>query len=220
MVLDLAFGKRVYDWLGEHEGFYKAIRWIACLGREQTLERLAIAAIGLKPGDTVLDLACGAGVNLPYLEDRVGPEGRILAVDYSEGMLNAARARAESRGWRNVEFVQADAARLVLASGSLDGAVCTFGLSAMPGERSALSRVAAALKADAKFVALDAKTFTGPASILNVFAGPLFKYTTNWDHKKDVIRVIREVFGEAEIVRFNSGCNFIAIAGPRRTAGS
>jgi hypothetical protein len=74
MVLDLSHGKKVYDWLGVHKVVYRGVRWSVCLGREKRLQARAIAGIGLKQNDTVLDLACGAGVNLPYLFDKVGPQ--------------------------------------------------------------------------------------------------------------------------------------------------
>ncbi len=66
------------------------------------------------------------------------------------------------------------------------------------------------MKPGANFVALDAKAFTGVARVFNPIAGPIFKYTTNWDYRKDVLRNIREVFGEVSVVEYNSGCNFIA----------
>ncbi len=212
MVLDNQFGKRVYDWLGRHRFVYRAIRWNVCLGREKALQEKAIAALALSPGDTVLDLACGAGVNLAQLEERIGRTGKIIAVDYSTGMLETARAVSAAGGWTNIEFRQEDAAQLDLAPQSLDAAICTFALSAMPGERAALARVAPALKPGAWFVALDAKLFTGYARIFNPLAGPLFKYTTNWDYEKDVIGSIREAFGEVQVTEYNGGCNFIAVA--------
>jgi demethylmenaquinone methyltransferase/2-methoxy-6-polyprenyl-1,4-benzoquinol methylase len=182
------------------------------LGRERQLQARAIAAIGLKQSDTVLDLACGAGVNFRQLRDKVGSSGRIVAVDYSDGMLATARAAARADGWSNIEFRREDAARLELPPASLDGALCTFGLSAMPGETAALRRVAAALKPGAKCVVLDAKAFTGFARAFNPVAGPIFKYTTNWDYEKDVLRAIREAFAEVTIEEYNSGSNFIAVA--------
>jgi ubiquinone/menaquinone biosynthesis C-methylase UbiE len=212
MVLDLSFGKRAYDWLGAHPRVYRAIRWNVCFGRQKKLQTRAVAALGLKAGYTVLDLACGAGVNLGHLIGEMGKTGRVVAVDYSEGMLNVARAAAELNDWPNVVFRQADAARLELPARSLDGAICTFGLSAMPGEAAALRRMAAALKPGARFVALDAKTFTGAACIFNPLIGPFFQYTTNWDYKKDVIGSIQKVFGEITVEEFHCGCNFIALA--------
>ena len=214
--LDRDFGKRVYDWLGRHARVYRAIRWSVCFGRERFLQRAAMDAIDLKLGDTVLDLACGAGANLAFLEEKVGPQGRIIAADYSVGMLERARAAAKARGWSNIQFIEADAAELSLASRSLDGAVCTFALSAMPGEQTALSRVAEALKPEAKFVVLDAKAFTGWAARLNSVIGPLFKYTTAWSYEKDVPPMLRRTFRHVYIREFHAGCNYIAVASVSR----
>ncbi len=215
MVLDLSHGKRVYDWLGLHKRVYRGIRWSVCFGREEYLQERAVAALALKQGDSVLDLACGAGVNLPYLFDKVGPSGKIVAVDYSGGMLATARATATVKGWSNVEFRQEDAAHIDLPAASFDGALCTFGLSAMPGEVAALGRAAVGLKPGARFVILDAKMFTGLARVFNPIAGPIFKYTTNWNYEKDVLRSIRGALGEITLNEYNSGSTFIAVGTKR-----
>ena len=47
----------------------------------------------LQPGMSVLDLGTGTGVLLPYIADKTGAEGRITAVDYSEGMLSRAKQK-------------------------------------------------------------------------------------------------------------------------------
>ncbi len=212
MVLDLEHGRRVYDWLGRHRVLYRLIRCGVCFGREKLFQRTAMAALELTAGDVVLDLACGTGANLGHLQGKVGTAGRIIAVDFSSGMLDAARAQAEANRWTNIEFRRADAARLELPPESLDGAICTFGLSAMPGELEAIKHMADALKSGANFVVLDCKAFTGVARIFNPIAGPVFKYGTNWDYHKDVIKGLREVFPEVGVREFNSGCNYLAIA--------
>jgi ubiquinone/menaquinone biosynthesis C-methylase UbiE len=211
MVLDLAFGRGLYDWFGAHERVYGMVRWISCVGREKHLRRLAIAALAAQPGNTILDLASGAGFNLPYIRECVGPAGKILALDYSQGMLATARKKAEQYGWTNIEFLQADATQIELEPESLDGAICTFGLSAIPGELAALQRVAKALKPGANFVAFDAKPFSGWGRVINPFHQPLFKYMTNWDYSKDTIASLRSVFPQLEVNEFNSGCNFLAV---------
>jgi demethylmenaquinone methyltransferase/2-methoxy-6-polyprenyl-1,4-benzoquinol methylase len=211
MVLDLVFGRKLYDWFGAHEIAYRVVRWVSCLGRVRYFRQRTIAALAAQPGDTVLDLASGAGFNLPYLRESVGPDGKIVALDYSYGMLAAARKKAEKHGWTNIEFVQADATQMDLEPNSLDGAICTFGLSAMPGELAALQRVAKALKPGARFVAFDAKPFTGWGSVLNPISKPIFKYATNWNYAKDTVASLREIFGVVEVEEHNSGLNYIAI---------
>jgi demethylmenaquinone methyltransferase/2-methoxy-6-polyprenyl-1,4-benzoquinol methylase len=211
MVLDLAFGRKLYDWFGVHERIYRTVRWVSCLGRVRHFRLVTITALAVQPGDTVLDLASGAGFNLPYLRECVGPEGKIVALDYSEGMLSAAMKKAEKLGWTNIEFVRADAAQMDLEPNSLDGVICTFGLSAMPGELAALQRVAKAMKPGTRFVAFDAKPFTGWGRVINPVSQPLFKYATNWDYSKDTIASLRSVFGAVEVEEHNGGCNYVAV---------
>jgi len=69
--------------------------------RERAIQRLL-----LRPGDSVLDVACGTGANFSLLGKYVGPRGRIIGVDISVDMLDIARQRARTHGWRNVELIQ------------------------------------------------------------------------------------------------------------------
>lgn len=73
--------------------------------------RRAADALALEPGDTVVEMGCGTGANLPYLRERVGPEGRVVGVDLTRGMLDRARQRVEREDWDNVTLVRGDAAR-------------------------------------------------------------------------------------------------------------
>jgi len=211
-ILSLEFGKKVYDYFGQHSEFYRVIRWISCLGREKTLQKLTIRALELQEGDTVLDLGCGNGVNLAILHKAIGATGKIFALDYSEGMLEFAKSHAQKHGWKNIEFIQADAAEIEFPGNSLDGVVCAFALSAMPREDAVIRRVADALKPGRKFVVFDAKLFTGFGKVLNLIACPVFKYITNWNYQKDVIGILRQLFTNTVVTEFNSGCNYIAVA--------
>ncbi len=66
--------------------------------RINRIRERAIAALGLEPGDVVLDAGCGTGWCLPELARRVAPGGRVLAFDPSPEMLVQARARIASLG--------------------------------------------------------------------------------------------------------------------------
>lgn len=73
--------------------------------------RLAgIESLRLQPGDRVLDLGCGTGLNFPVLRQSVGPTGTVVGVDSSEQMLARAQSRVQRHGWENVRVVEADAA--------------------------------------------------------------------------------------------------------------
>lgn len=93
----------------------------------RTVDRL-----GLRPGDLVLDVCCGTGASALPAAERVGPQGRVVAVDLSEGMLDRARAKAESGGLRNIVFRAGDMEQLGLPPASFDAVVCVFGIFFVP----------------------------------------------------------------------------------------
>jgi ubiquinone/menaquinone biosynthesis C-methylase UbiE len=106
-------------------------RWAALYDRLATApgvrswRRRAAAALDLSPGDTVVEMGCGTGANLPFLRERVGPSGRIVGVDVTRPLLDRARERAAERGWANVHLCEADATRAPI-SGSVDAVLGTF----------------------------------------------------------------------------------------------
>jgi demethylmenaquinone methyltransferase/2-methoxy-6-polyprenyl-1,4-benzoquinol methylase len=70
----------------------------------------AIKKLSLQRGDCVIELGCGTGLNFPFLIEQIGPEGRLIGVDLTPGMLDIARVRVERFGWKNVELTQSDIA--------------------------------------------------------------------------------------------------------------
>ena len=76
--------------------------------------REAVRQLELQPGQVVLDVACGTGLNFEAIEDRIGPSGRLIGLDLSPEMLAHARARVDSAGWENVTLVEAAAEEAVL----------------------------------------------------------------------------------------------------------
>lgn len=65
-----------------------------------------LSLLWIKPGDRILDLGTGTGVLLPYLQELVGPNGEITAVDISEGMLGKAMEKYGEM--ENVRFLKLD----------------------------------------------------------------------------------------------------------------
>ena len=88
-------------------------------GYPQQAQRLrAVHALRLRPGDSVVDIACGTGLNFSLIEQVIGPGGRIVGVDLTDAMLAQAQHRIETNGWSNVSLVQADAAAFDFPPGS------------------------------------------------------------------------------------------------------
>ena len=74
----------------------------------------------LLPGQTVLDLGSGAGMDSLLAARRVGPTGRVVGVDLCREMVEKARSNAERLGLRNVEFVEAGIENVPLPDTSVD----------------------------------------------------------------------------------------------------
>jgi ubiquinone/menaquinone biosynthesis C-methylase UbiE len=83
----------------------------------------AADALDLETGDTVVEMGCGTGANVPVLRRRVGPEGQVVGLDLTREMLQRARRRPE-RVDRRDDYVLADAARPPVANA--DAVLATF----------------------------------------------------------------------------------------------
>ena len=91
----------------------------------------AIAALKLKPGDTVIDLGCGTSLNFSSLEDAIGPDGKIIGVDLTNAMLEQARKHLEVNHWTNIELIQSNAAYYSFPH-SLDGILSIWAITLVP----------------------------------------------------------------------------------------
>jgi len=74
--------------------------------RTMPLRRRTVAKLELRPGETVLDVACGTGLSFPLLREGVGETGRVVGVELSPDMLALARERCVREGWRNVTLIE------------------------------------------------------------------------------------------------------------------
>lgn len=109
---------------------------------------LNLAGVGC--GAHVLDVATGTGDAAIAAADRVGSAGRVVAVDISAPMLQAAAVKA---GGRPIEFSVGDAQRLAYPDGSFDAVVCLFGLMFVPEQVPALSDFRRLLRPGGRVVA-------------------------------------------------------------------
>jgi len=126
-------------------------------GYPQRSQRLrAVQALGLRAGDSVIDIACGTGLNFPLIEEVIGPGGRIVGVDLTDAMLAQAQERIAANGWGNVSLVQSDAADFDFPAGT-DAILSTYALSQVPGCAAVITHGAAALSAGGRLAVLDLK---------------------------------------------------------------
>lgn len=115
-----------------------------------------ISALALKPGDTVVELGCGTGLNFAYVQRAIGPTGKLIGVDLTDSMLDVARDRVAQEGWTNVTLVQADLAEWKFPAG-VAGVFSTLALTLVPEYDTVIERASRALKPGGRLAILDMK---------------------------------------------------------------
>lgn len=135
----------------------------------------AVDALQLRPGDAVLDVACGTGLNFPHIIERVGTEGRLVGVDCTRAMLERARRKVDRHRWRQVALMECDAANLPLAGESFDGVLCSYAMGINPHYRRAIAESVRVLKPGGRLAILEPKRgsalWARPVNPLVAFAG-------------------------------------------------
>jgi arsenite methyltransferase len=108
-----------------------------------------------KSGETVLDVGSGAGVDAIIAAIAVGPEGRVIGVDMTPEMLDAARRNAERMGLDNVEFRKGLIERLPVDAESIDLVISNGVLNLMVDKHGAYKQIARSLKPGGRFQIAD-----------------------------------------------------------------
>jgi SAM-dependent methyltransferase len=101
---------------------------------------------GVRPGDAVIDVGCGAATTTLLLAQAAGAHGRVLGIDISEPLLAAARRRVLDGGWINVRLILADAQTHRFERGCHDRVVSRFGVMFFDDPVGAFTNFAGALR--------------------------------------------------------------------------
>jgi arsenite methyltransferase len=97
-------------------------------------------------GETVVDIGCGAGMDLLLAARSVGSGGRAIGIDMTEAMRDRARASAAACGLSNVEVHAADATALPLSDASVDAVISNGVLNLVPEKEKAFAEIRRVLR--------------------------------------------------------------------------
>ena len=100
----------------------------------------------LRPGERVVDVGCGAGIDSLIAAKKVGSEGRVIGVDMTPSMLQKARQAAKKVGLANVAFREGYAEELPVEDGWADVVISNGVLNLMPDKAAALEEMTRVLK--------------------------------------------------------------------------
>lgn len=118
----------LYDHRADH---YDSLVHILSLGMDLYYRKVALERLLISPGDWVLDIGCGTGLDLPSLSKRIGPGsgGHVVGVDLSERMLYWAHRRICREEVKNVSLLLSDASDLPFETSSIQAVFCNYLLS-------------------------------------------------------------------------------------------
>jgi SAM-dependent methyltransferase len=104
------------------------------------------ATAHLRPGEVVVDLGSGGGLDVFLAAKMVGPKGRAIGIDMTRAMIERARANAQAGGYTNVEFHQSTIDQIPLPDSSVDCVISNCVLNLAPDKPAVFREIARVLK--------------------------------------------------------------------------
>jgi demethylmenaquinone methyltransferase / 2-methoxy-6-polyprenyl-1,4-benzoquinol methylase len=141
---------------------YDRMNRVMSMGMDGVWRARAVRCAGLARGAGAIDVCCGTGDLAIELLDAVSSRGRVVGLDFSERMLEAARAKSSQ-----IEWIRGDALDLPFADGEFDAATVGFGVRNLPDIERGFRQMARVVRAGGRVVCLE---LTEPPRLVAPFA--------------------------------------------------
>jgi demethylmenaquinone methyltransferase/2-methoxy-6-polyprenyl-1,4-benzoquinol methylase len=162
-----------------------AVKLYRLLGLDiDKFRKIAVDALELSKGDTVVELGCGTGLNFTRVLNAIGSNGKLIGVDITDKMLDQAKKRVKENEWKNVELVQSDFTEYQFPN-ELDGIFATGALQYSPQFDQIIKQGYNSLKTGKKFVIVDGKKSHG---LSRIFAPILLNFTKPFEADEEYLQ--------------------------------
>ncbi|HEY0549693.1 MAG TPA: bifunctional demethylmenaquinone methyltransferase/2-methoxy-6-polyprenyl-1,4-benzoquinol methylase UbiE [Verrucomicrobiae bacterium] len=145
-------GEKVQDLFSRVAPRYDLINDLQSFGLHRRWKQMLVNLAQVKPNDAALDICCGTG-DIAFALARAG--AHVTAVDFSEPMLNVAKARARRDGFPRVDFQRGDAQQLSFSAGAFDIVTVGYGLRNLPNWKAGLAEMHRVARAGARLLVLE-----------------------------------------------------------------
>lgn len=150
---------------------YDFMNTVLSFGIHYAWKRKAVAAMGLRPGDRVLDVCGGTGDLAVYAAGGIGGQGKVFIYDMNEEMMRAGMARTQNRRFCDrIHCIRGDAECMAFPDYSFDAAMVGFGIRNLTHLKQGFAEIYRVLRPGGKMMCLE---FSKPVN-------PVFREIYDW----------------------------------------